>query len=717
MMKKAALLLALCIGALCAPAQETTITSSLTFHDLSGQLLPTGYFQLTPVNQQGQVTGFTACGGGQVLPVNYSWSIVNGQIINPTTSVVGATVPDTGCVTPSGMGYLVSVTTVGHQVLYTFPQPIHPTGTTWNFDTWSPTSVFVPSPSALINGAGSAPPSGSGQCTGPSIYIQNAANWFDCQGTTWTLFVPAAPIVTWEGTWSSETAYTAGKGVSVTCSGTVSSFVAIGSSTNATPCSNPSLWQALATGLTGATGATGPAGSTGATGAAGAAATITIAGVTALSYGSSPTVINGGSSSAASLTFGIPQGAPGATGATGPTGATGATGAAGAAGTSATVAVGTTSTAAYGTSAGVSNSGTGTAAILNFTIPAGAPGTTGATGPTGPAGPGMPSASAAGEGPYSTGAGTTYTTDSNLTRTAAGIQRQAIGGSTITSATTIAPTSPVNYVGGSATISVMTPMTGCTTSGQDCKVELIAASGSTWQTATGGGTGGFALASVSTPGAAMLFSYDPAVGLWYPASSAGSSVSGPFYVTGSGPGAFSLPYGTGSLAYTVPPNSVGWHAPTSTGGAQYLFTPPPSWTGGYLYAAATATGSDTSPQAVISPVAHFEFPLTTGSGLWGEYGGNVPLATFTATNSGHIVKLTIAYGGGATCTTGPTIGVYDNTTLGFTVTGAIATQAIGTVLTTTGSQAYSAGDVISIGTDGAGNCAGAYTATATLQEP
>ena len=56
-------------------------------------------------------------------------------------------------------------------------------------------------------------------------------------------------------------------------------------------------------------------------------------------------------------------------------------------GGSATVAVGTTATGAAGSSAAVTNSGTATAAVLNFTIPQGATGAVGATGPTGSQGP------------------------------------------------------------------------------------------------------------------------------------------------------------------------------------------------------------------------------------------------------------------------------------------------------------------------------------------
>lgn len=60
----------------------------------------------------------------------------------------------------------------------------------------------------------------------------------------------------------------------------------------------------------------------------------------------------------------------------GPTGATGATGAQGAQGDAATIAVGSVTTAAYGTAASVTNSGTSGAAVFDFVIPQGAPGET-----------------------------------------------------------------------------------------------------------------------------------------------------------------------------------------------------------------------------------------------------------------------------------------------------------------------------------------------------
>jgi hypothetical protein len=73
-------------------------------------------------------------------------------------------------------------------------------------------------------------------------------------------------------------------------------------------------------------------------------------------------------------------GPAGSIGPVGPTGATGATGAAGAAGSAATIAVGTVTTGNPGSSATVTNAGTSSAAVLNFSIPTGATGASGAPG-------------------------------------------------------------------------------------------------------------------------------------------------------------------------------------------------------------------------------------------------------------------------------------------------------------------------------------------------
>lgn len=73
-----------------------------------------------------------------------------------------------------------------------------------------------------------------------------------------------------------------------------------------------------------------------------------------------------------------PQGPAGATGPQGPKGDTGATGATGPAGQAATIAVGTVTTGQPGTSATVTNSGTSSAAVFDFTIPQGEKGDAGA---------------------------------------------------------------------------------------------------------------------------------------------------------------------------------------------------------------------------------------------------------------------------------------------------------------------------------------------------
>jgi len=78
------------------------------------------------------------------------------------------------------------------------------------------------------------------------------------------------------------------------------------------------------------------------------------------------------------------QGVPGVQGVQGPVGAQGNTGPTGATGTAATATAGTTTTGAPGSSATVVNSGTTSAAVFDFTIPRGNTGATGATGAVGP---------------------------------------------------------------------------------------------------------------------------------------------------------------------------------------------------------------------------------------------------------------------------------------------------------------------------------------------
>lgn len=146
-------------------------------------------------------------------------------------------------------------------------------------------------------------------------------------------------------------------------------------------------------GAKGEQGPQGLKGETGAKGETGTAATITIGSVSA---GTAAKVTNSGTSTAAVFDFVIPrgekgerglqglQGVPGEKGDTGPQGDVGPQGpqgkqgATGAAGVAATIKVGTVTTGAAGTAAKVVNSGTTSAAVLDFTIPQGARGEQGA---------------------------------------------------------------------------------------------------------------------------------------------------------------------------------------------------------------------------------------------------------------------------------------------------------------------------------------------------
>ena len=155
-------------------------------------------------------------------------------------------------------------------------------------------------------------------------------------------------------------------------------------------------------GIQGIQGEPGPTGPQGETGAPGAAATIEVGTVTTGEPGTEVEVTNTGTTEAAVLNFTIPQGATGATGPKGDTGDTGPqgpqgdqgpAGPKGDTGDAATIEVGTVTASAPGSDPSVTNSGSETAAVLNFVLPrgetgpVGPQGATGETGPQGPVGP------------------------------------------------------------------------------------------------------------------------------------------------------------------------------------------------------------------------------------------------------------------------------------------------------------------------------------------
>jgi hypothetical protein len=131
----------------------------------------------------------------------------------------------------------------------------------------------------------------------------------------------------YRGPYAALTVYQVGD--TVTTSAGITYISLVRNNENNTPATSPTQWQSFGSssgigspGPTGPAGATGPAGSNGAAGAAGstgptgAAATVTVGTVTTGAAGTSVAVTNSGTSSAAVLNFTIPQGAPG-TGGTG----------------------------------------------------------------------------------------------------------------------------------------------------------------------------------------------------------------------------------------------------------------------------------------------------------------------------------------------------------------------------------------------------------------
>ncbi|SFS09559.1 TGF-beta propeptide [Granulicella pectinivorans] len=262
---------------------------------------------------------------------------------------------------------------------------------------------------SLFAASGSPGATGAQGSTGPqgSIGPQGLPGPQGIAGATGATGPQGPAVVTYTGNYASTTNYALNDAVSFGGSTYVSLTAA---NHGNTPGLSPASWAVLAAqGLTGATGAAGAPGATGATGAQGVQGPqgpqgppVTFAGawLTTVNYPVGSAVSYLGSSyialaantgrppdvSPASWSllaqagaagaqgpqglqgFNGPQGLPGATGPYGPAGPTGA---------GATIAIGTVTTSAPGSQASVTNTGTPTAAVLNFTLPQGAPGTNG----------------------------------------------------------------------------------------------------------------------------------------------------------------------------------------------------------------------------------------------------------------------------------------------------------------------------------------------------
>ena len=158
-------------------------------------------------------------------------------------------------------------------------------------------------------------PQGPQGATGPQG-PQGATGATGPQGATGATGATGPPV-SFLGNWVSSQAYTVGQAVfCAACSANGSSYIALAANTNVDPptdvAGSGGHWALLAEqGAQGVQGPQGPVGSTGATGPAGAAATVTVGTTTTGAPGTSASVTNSGTSSAAVLNFTIPQGASG----------------------------------------------------------------------------------------------------------------------------------------------------------------------------------------------------------------------------------------------------------------------------------------------------------------------------------------------------------------------------------------------------------------------
>jgi hypothetical protein len=235
-------------------------------------------------------------------------------------------------------------------------------------------------PQGLTGPAGAPGPAGLTGATGPA-------------GPAGPAGPSGLPGILYRGTYSSSTNY--GTNDSVTYQG--STYISVASSNlGNTPSQSPAFWSVLAlqgaagsAGTSGATGPQGPAGAPGSPGSTGAQGPAGPAGANGISYrgawaASAGYALNDAVSfdgttyiAQSGNTSNEPDLYPQTWAVLAQAGGTGPTGPAGSSGPAATIAIGTITTGAAGTQAAVTNSGSASNAILNFTLPQGAPGSSG----------------------------------------------------------------------------------------------------------------------------------------------------------------------------------------------------------------------------------------------------------------------------------------------------------------------------------------------------
>lgn len=437
-LKTLSFVLSFILGVGVAAAQTLTVSGSYVT-DSTGTPLASGTITFAPVDNHGHPISYRMGGKGQTLSKPVSAAVVNGSFkivlpdvtyTNPVNVCFSTTVTDKAsgdsvlgagysCVQPgsgaAGSGWCTAANGCSFDA-FTPNNPSLPVQTVaggsgggagatvaiGTVSTGSPAAVSNTGspqnavlnftiPSGAAGATGPQGPQGVAGATGP----QGPQGLLGPQGAQGPQGVSGAAATVGVGT---VTTLAPGASATVTNSGTSSAAqFAFGIPSGAAGATGPkgdtgATGPQGPQGVAGATGPQGPQGSTGATGPqgpqgiAGTSTNWRGAWSSSTAYAINDVTSFSGSSYIATAagtnqepdtqtTFWSLVAAAGATGATGPQGPQGTQGTQGTTGTAATVTVGTTTTGAAGTNATVTNSGTASAAVLNFTIPQGAAGT------------------------------------------------------------------------------------------------------------------------------------------------------------------------------------------------------------------------------------------------------------------------------------------------------------------------------------------------------
>lgn len=136
-----AAMLAACVPAL---SQDFTTITAAQIKNGKGTLLTSGTLSFLGTDLQGNAVAYKLGGGGQVLMVGFTCSVVNGAIIGTCQT------PNTATTNPSGICMKTAVRDSGGQLVIGGPgySCLQPTGASFNFDNYVPST---PPPAVILN--------------------------------------------------------------------------------------------------------------------------------------------------------------------------------------------------------------------------------------------------------------------------------------------------------------------------------------------------------------------------------------------------------------------------------------------------------------------------------------------------------------------------------------------------------------------------------------